>query len=440
MTAIDLLLVALVLAAMASLGVMDARRAIVDTRLVAALVAAGLLWRLFASAETGSLWGAGLGAALGLGVVAVPIAMAHLRRRRWPLFPGDAMLLGGLGFVLGPLGLGWSLLAGASLSLLYRAWLQRRRGRFFLKGYCPLGPGMAAGAMAVFVFLNAGGALATEGTVVPLPQPKPGAVEDAPSVGDTAVPWAAPPRPDPSAAGQAGMLVATELAPVRTPLPSSLAASEVAVDEPAPLPFAAVTERIAAAAGVPVEVEEKPARIAGGAVRLPEPPDMRLSFEGRLPGLLNLVAARSGYDWTYRGAPLRADVAIVFYRYRDVEQRGPVVAVEAPIDASARAGDGGALAANQVDPLHQGDPLWIVDPARHETLLDVLEDWGADADWSVVWNIGRRYAVRAGASFEGGFLDAVDRLLAAPATRRSLVALAHEPNRHLVIEPAGALR
>ena len=82
--------------------------------------------------------------------------------------------------------------------------------------------------------------------------------------------------------------------------------------------------------------------------------------------------------------------------------------------------------------------MWTVDPARHETLLDVLEEWGADAGWSVVWKSGRRYAVQAGASFEGAFLDAVDLLMAAPATRRSLVALAHEPNRHLVIHDRGS--
>ena len=70
----------------------------------------------------------------------------------------------------------------------------------------------------------------------------------------------------------------------------------------------------------------------------------------------------------------------------------------------------------------------------------VLEDWGAQAGWSVVWTPRRDYAVRADAVFEGGFLDAVDELLAAPATRRSLVAFAHEPNRHLVIEPAGGVR
>ena len=73
-------------------------------------------------------------------------------------------------------------------------------------------------------------------------------------------------------------------------------------------------------------------------------------------------------------------------------------------------------------------------------LRAVLEDWGVRAGWSVIWAARRDYAVRANAAFEGGFLDAVDSLLAAPATRRSLVAFAHEPNRHLVIEPAGALR
>ncbi|MCY4408618.1 MAG: hypothetical protein OXC15_19795, partial [Rhodospirillaceae bacterium] len=108
MTATDVVLIVLVLAAMAAVAVVDARRAIVDPRLVLALVGAGLLWRLFGPAETGPLWTAALGAALGIAVVVVPIAMAQMRGRRWPLFPGDAMMLGGLGFVLGPLSLGWA--------------------------------------------------------------------------------------------------------------------------------------------------------------------------------------------------------------------------------------------------------------------------------------------------------------------------------------------
>ena len=424
MTATDLVLIALVLTAMAAVAVVDARRAIVDPPLVLALMGAGLLWRLFGSADTGPLLSAVIGAVIGVTVATVPIAIAQLRRRRWPLFPGDAMLLGGLGFVLGPLSLGWALLAGAALSCVYRACLQRRRGRLFLVGYCPLGPGMVAGAMVVFLLVNASSALAADGTAAPLPQPKPGAFHDTPAAEHTPAAGHTPSGGHTGkGAGRSGMLAATELAPVRVPLPASLAASTVTVDEPAPLSFAGVTERIAALAGVPVEVEERPARVAGGAVRLAEPPGMRLSFEGRLIGLLNLVAAKSGYDWTYREAPPRDGGAIVFYRYRDIEQRAP----QARPSASAER-TGGAAGS------------WIVDPARHETLLDVLEDWGAQAGWSVVWKSGRRYAVRAGGSFPGAFLDAVDLLMAAPATRRSLVALAHEPNRHLVVDDAEAVR
>ena len=415
MTATDLLLAAPVLIAMAAIAVMDARRMIVDPRLVLLLVGAGLLWRLFGSAEAGPLWSAGLGAALGIGVVAVPIALAQMRRRPWPLFPGDAMMLAGVGFVLGPLGLGWSLLAGSVCALLHRAWLQRRRGRSFRRGYCPLGPGMVAGAMMVFLFVNAGGSLAADrGTPWSRGTPWYGADETLPTLR---------PAPIETAIGT-GALAATELAPVRVPLPPSLAAREVAVDEEAPFSFAAAIERIASLAGVPVEVEERPARLAGGALTLSDPPDARLTFSGGLPGLLNLVTARTGYDWTW------ADGAIVFYRYWDVDQRIPPTDIESAVrvDAGVSEGADGATAP------------WTVDRTRHPTLRDVLEDWGARAGWSVVWKPERHYAIGADASFSGGFLDAVDLLLAAPATRRSLVALAHEPNRYLVIEEAGAVR
>ena len=449
MTATDLVLIALVLAAMAAVAVVDARRAIVDPCLVLALVGTGLLWRLFGPAGTGPLWSAGLGAALGVSVVAVPIAAAQLCRRRWPLFPGDAMLLGGVGFVLGPLGLGWALLAGAALALLHRAWFQRRRGRSFFRGYCPLGPGMVAGAMAVFVFMNAGGALAGDEPEIPLPPQHP-ALQDAAA----AVPPHAPSRPGATAvAADTPTLAASELAPVRLPLPSSLAARTVAIDESEPLPFAAIIERIATLAGVPVEVEERPARVVGGAVRLPDPPRVRLAFEGALPGLLNLFAERAGYDWAYQGdsldrrdpldqgdpldrrdpldqgVPLWAEGGIVFYRYHDVEQRMPGMMGATPGGQGAAVGHGGDEAA-----------VWRIDRERHATLRAVLEEWGTLAGWSVVWTPRRDYAVRADAVFEGGFLDAVDELLAAPATRRSLVAFAHEPNRHLVIEPAGGVR
>ncbi len=400
MSAIDVLLAGLVLIAMAAIAVVDARRMIVDPRLVLVLVGAGLFWRLYGPVDTGSLWNAGAGAALGMVVVAVPIAVAHWCGHRWPLFPGDAMMLGGLGFVLGPLGLGWSLLVGAFLSLLHRVWLQRRRGRSFRRGYCPLGPGMVAGAMAVFVFVNAGGALAAERAETTTPP-------------DDAI----------EKAGGTDSLAATEMAPVRLPLPSPLDSREISVDEPGALPFAHVTERIATLAGAPVEVEERPSRVAGGALPLPDPPDIAFAFEGDLPGLLNLVAARAGYDWTW------ADGTIVFYRHWDIEQRAPEAAAPAGNPVEGATGRHGGT----VGP-------WLVDRARHTTLHDVLEDWAARAGWSVVWKAGRSYRIGADASFGGGFLDAVDLLLAGPATRRSLVALAYAPNRHLVIEAAGALQ
>ena len=413
MTAIDLLLAGLVLIAMAAIAVVDARRMIVDPRLVLALVGAGLLWRLFGSADTGSLWNAGLGAGLGIAVVATPIAVAQWRRRRWPLFPGDAMMLGGLGFVLGPLGLGWSLLAGSGFGLLYRVWLQRRRGRPIHRGYCPLGPGMVAGAICVFLFVNMGGSLADEPVQPPLhPQPHAAA-----SV------TLAPLDPGPVETGSGtAMLAATEIAPVRVPLPAELAAREIAVDEAGPLSFAYATGRIATLSGARVEVEERPSRVAGGAVSLPDPPELSLVFEGRLPGLLNRVAAYAGYDWTWR------DEFVVFYRHWDIEQRTPEVPAAASVEV-----EGGieGQAGETAGP-------WFVDRTRHPTLRSVLEDWAAGADWSVVWKPERSYAIGADASFSGGFLDAVDLLLAAPTTRRSLVALAYEPNRHLVIEDRGS--
>ena len=215
---------------------------------------------------------------------------------------------------------------------------------------------------------------------------------------------------------------ATEIAPARTPLPAALAAREIAVDEAGPLSFAYATGRIATLSGARVEVEERPSRVSGGAVSLPDPPAASLVFEGRLPGLLNRVAAYTGYDWTWSKG------AIVFYRHWDIEQRTPEVPTVASVEVEGTTeGQAGGVAGP-----------WIVERSRHRTLRSVLEDWAAGADWSVVWKPERSFAIGADASFSGSFLDAVDLLLAAPATRRSLVALAYVPNRHLVIEDRGS--
>ena len=84
----------LVLAAMAAMAVLDARRAVVDPRLVLAFLAAAAVWR-YLSPDGGSPWTPWTGMALGIAAVALPIIVAQLRGRRWPLYPGDAMMLGG---------------------------------------------------------------------------------------------------------------------------------------------------------------------------------------------------------------------------------------------------------------------------------------------------------------------------------------------------------
>ena len=149
----------LVLAAMAAMAVLDARRAVVDPRLVLALLAAAAAWR-YLSPDTDSPWTPWIGMAFGIAAVALPIIVAQWRGRRWPLYPGDAMMLGAFGFLLGPIGLAWTMLLGSAFSLAYRVWVQRRRGRRIRKGLVPLGPGMTAGAAVVFLCVNFGVAFA----------------------------------------------------------------------------------------------------------------------------------------------------------------------------------------------------------------------------------------------------------------------------------------
>ena len=172
----DAILAGAVLAAMTGLAVHDARSALVDPRLVLALLGAAAAWRFGGSAGTEGAWprlAAGvLGASLGVAAAMVPIGVAAWLGRRWPLYPGDAMLLGALGFLLGVPGLAWAMLLGSALALLHRFCVQRRRGRPFRKGLVPLGPGMCAGAAAVFLCMNFGVALAGEAqdsVVAPLP-------------------------------------------------------------------------------------------------------------------------------------------------------------------------------------------------------------------------------------------------------------------------------
>ena len=249
------------------IAVVDARRFAIDLRAVAVLAMIACVWRFL---EGGSFADAVLGALLGLAFAAVPIAAAELRGRRWPVMPGDGLLLGACGLLLGPPGLAWATAAGCLCALAHRFCLQRRRGRPVAAGYCPFGPGLAAGAGIVFAATLSGAAL-----------------------------------------GQG--IAATE---IRTPPPSlPLARREVYLAVREPVPFPELARRISEAAGVPVRIEERPSRIADGAAALPDPPP--ISLEGALPDLLRRTAALSGYDWTWTGEE------IVFHRHHDIAWRVP---------------------------------------------------------------------------------------------------------------------
>ena len=492
MTAIDI--AAAVTAAFALVGIaaVDARTMMIEFRLVAVLVAAALLWHLAGSGlaalgETG--YEIAAAAAIGVAVIAIPIAAAEFRGRRWPVGGGDAPLLGGIGLLLGLRGLSWALLAGAALALVHRCCLQRKRGRPFAKGRLPIGPGLCAGALVVFLAMLASGAAHAE---------------------------AAPPAPSPGT-DPAGRIAAVELPPEPFVLPPELAARQVTVSLEGPVPFARLAAELKRVSGLSVLVEERPGRVHGATTDLPDPPRLAWTFEGALQDLLWSVRDRAGY-----AAELRGGDTLVLYRHLDADWPLPKGAPPAPPAAAEREPAPGLFAAfseswlgrilgrgrpdrgkapdaaseraaarseapaqsaaveapaaaagderEETAPppatapaaaLPASDPAappaaddgagkapppppppaaWPVRAADHETLQDVLSSWADTAGWTLVWRASRRYALSADAEFRGGFLDAVDQLLADAATRRSLAATAHAANRHLVIDDVEGAR
>ena len=475
-----------VLAALAAIAVIDARRMTISPAWFAGLLAAGAGWLIAGGGIErigAGWWSHAAAAAVGFGLPMAAILGAEWMGRRWPIYPGDAALLGAVGALLGLRGLFQAMALGAALALVHRACVQRKRGRRMTAGYLPAAPGLAAGAAAVFVALNAGFALADKHT---------------PETGRDL--------------GEPFRIVATELPPVKTPLPAALAEREVALDIAVSIPFADLVARIGDAAGIAVAIEERPARIAGGGATLAEPPPMDAGEETRLGALLDDVAARAGYGWEWK------DERIVFYRYRDTawiaERPGstppapevaapepsgdPVsglfawlgrlfggtgreetpeaspaadvagteaaLAASSPEDGPARtAEETASLAGKPADAAEAGrkqdeegkpevggevppeaetaqapvpdpdPPVWRVVPEDQKTLRGVLEAWAAEAEWTVAWRAERDFSVGAPAIFEGGFLEAVDSLLSDPGVSRVLTARAHA-NRYLVVE------
>ena len=146
--ALTLVVLAWACGALWRIGSIDGQRLRIDPWWLLLLVGAGAHWQ---GQAVGLDVGEGLmramaGAGAGFLVGAVPLVLAEAFGRRWPFQPGDVLLFAALGWLLGPWGLLWALPVGAASALARHAWVQRRRGRSWLRGHVPLGPGMAFGA------------------------------------------------------------------------------------------------------------------------------------------------------------------------------------------------------------------------------------------------------------------------------------------------------
>lgn len=378
MTLTTLVFTATVIGLLAGIAWIDALRFEIHPLIATALAATGLAWHAHGGLGRGwvavAWWMPLLGMALGVAAAAIPIALAAAMKRRWPIMPGDGVLMGGIGAVLGPVGLAWCLLAAAPLGIAHRACLQRRRRRAFHSGYVPFGPGLAGGAALVLVLFLCGVPLAQEDDVL------------GPAERDT--------------------MRAVVLAPVIAPGPPGADLSPVAFEVAEPLPLPELAARIAHLTGRGIEIEERPARSLDPVISFETPPPAPFEYSGTLAGLLDLVAHRYRYRWEWRGPH------IVFFRYWDAE----FATVTLP------------------PPLPSGAPVWEIDLDHHATLRAVLESWADEAGWSLTWSAARDYALGADARFPGTFLAAVDEVLADPATSGTLAATAYRANRHLVIE------
>ncbi len=156
--ALTLVVLAWACGALWRIGSIDGQRFRIDPWWLFLLVGAGALWQLQAvglDIDEG-LMRAMAGAGIGFLVGAVPLAIAEAFGRRWPFQPGDVLLFAALGWLLGPWGLLWALPVGSVSALARHAWIQRRRGRSWLRGHVPLGPGMAVGAGLVLAVTAAG--------------------------------------------------------------------------------------------------------------------------------------------------------------------------------------------------------------------------------------------------------------------------------------------
>ena len=146
-----------VIAGLAGLAAVDAKRLRISWVFLGLLVASAAVWRVSGHwpAAEGLLQGL-MGCALGGAVAAVPMVWSEWRGGRTLLSGGDGLLLGAIGFLLGPIALSWAMALGGFAVLAHRFCVQRRRGKPLQQGYAAFAPGMAVGAACAFAGVNAG--------------------------------------------------------------------------------------------------------------------------------------------------------------------------------------------------------------------------------------------------------------------------------------------
>lgn len=210
----------------------------------------------------------------------------------------------------------------------------------------------------------------------------------------------------------------TRLVRARRVLPAHLEERDVEFETGAPVRMERLAGRLADLLAVNVVTEDRPAR-DGRTVALADPDPLRIVVTGTARDLLDEVAARSGYEWEYADA--RTPAGVVFYRYRDAAWRERLAPEPAPAPEASPA-----------------QTVWRIDPARHATVREVVEDWAAGAGWTVVWEAeGLDYSVTAKAVFHGTFEEAVDGLFRDTRGYRALIPTAYRANRYLTVRAGG---
>ena len=341
MTGPDFGFAAIAAVLLAGIAWSDARRMTVEPWAGVALIVTGVAWHVSSPSEIGLVslawWMPLLGLAAGMAAVAVQIGAATALSRRWPLMPGDGILLGGIGACLGPLGLAWAIVAGAALSAAHRSCLQREetpavRRRLRAAGTRHGGrrtprprsrrrrPG--GGTRSRIARRHAHGRRPRRVAAQPPRHPTSSAWRDAVidnpvfraiAIALIAIAGAVVP-PCAQAEEDAGhdTLAAVVLAPELEPGPPGAAEALIRVEAAEPLTLPELAARIAAATGHAVEIEERPSR-TGVRSSLPDVPPQAVFWNGPLAGLLDLAATTHRYRWQWLAG------RIVFYRYWDAE-------------------------------------------------------------------------------------------------------------------------